>query len=270
MLSIMKNRSPQPRSYSVRLHGWNTKRALMIIVAAGTMMFAAQTQVSAQDYRHYTPLNQNTPPGTAGRWAALAGKAAGHYFQPVAVELPEGGNVTVFSSPDQQPHTMASSGQVGMLVGHLYRIKIGDMPGYPGAELYPSIELLDRLHPPRGRAADFPIPVTFSEQEIELALDGRMITKVIYLEQPQLANPIKVDAKVPVDILRPDDNPLAAADLFGRPMAIVRLGGRKPVLGGDNGDFFGLGAPIQIPENDQPAMSNPGQVSQAIKQTEFE
>jgi hypothetical protein len=270
VLSIMKKTSSLPGNRPLRAQGWNTKRALMIVVAAGTMMFAAETQVSAQGQSRYTPLNQTTPPGMAGRWAALAGKAAGNYFQPVQVGLPEGGNVTTFGTPGQPPHTMPSSGQVGMLIGRVYRIKISDLPGHPGAELYPSIELIDRLHPPRGRAADFPIPVTFSEQEIELALDGRMITKVIYLEQPQLANPIKVDAKVPVEILRPEDNPFAAADLLGRPMAIVRLGGRLPVSGADNGGFFGHGAPVLIPQSGQTAQIGRERIGQALQLPEFE
>lgn len=191
--------------------------------------------------RHF-PLNQNTQPGVAGEWAGIVGKADGFYFQPIRVELPADGQVTFFGAGQQMVETSAP-GQIGLLVGHVYRIKISQMPDFPGAELYPSVELIDRLHPPRGRAADFPIPITFSVEEIELALQGRMVTKVVYLEQPQLANPIKLDATVPVEVLRPDLNPIAAADRLGRPMAIVRLGGRVPLMHGNQG-FFGQQAPI--------------------------
>lgn len=249
MLLFIK-RTPAPAAISDRKHATAIVRCGVIaVLTAGFLLVGAETGAMAQGPSRYVPLNQNTPPGVAGQWAALAGKAAGNYFQPVQVVLPGGGQVTFHGAAGQAPSTLPAPGQAGLLVGRLYRIKISDMPRFPGVELYPSIELLDRLHPPRGQAAEFPVPVTFNAQEIELALDGRMVTKVVYLEQPQLANPIKVDALVPVDILRPKDNPLAAADLLGRPMAIVRLGGRVPVLNGDNGDFFGHGAPIQISTN---------------------
>ncbi len=226
-----------------------TSRRLTVAVLAGLALLFSGSTASAQRPGRYYPLNQNSPPGLAGRWAGLAGKADGGYFQPVSVELPDGGEVTFYGSSAQPPVTSAVPSQVGMLVGHVYRFKISGFERFPGAELYPSVELLDRLHPPRGRAADFPVPVTFSNEEIELALDGRMITKVIYLEQPQLANPIKMDSTVPVDILRPSENPIAFADMLGRPMAIVRLGGRIPLPHGDNHEMLGSGAPIDISQN---------------------
>ncbi|WP_145424959.1 hypothetical protein [Symmachiella dynata] len=230
-----------------------TSRSLTILFA-GLALWATGSTAWAQSSGRYYPLNQNTPPGVAGRWAGLIGKADGHYFQPVRVELPGDGQVTFYGAGGEANESPAP-GQIGMLVGHVYRFRISHMPQHPGAELYPSIELLDRLHPPRGRAADFPIPITFSDKEIELALNGRMVTKVIYLEQPQLANPIKFDAKVPVEVLAPQQNALAAADYYGRPMAIVRLGGRVPLMQGNNNDFFGDQAPIAVSATAQP----PGQ-----------
>mgnify|MGYP006969352514 CR=1 FL=1 len=215
----------------------------LTVLCAGLALWVTATHANAQSQRRYFPLDQNTPPGVAGRWAGLLGKADGFYFQPVRVELPEAGDVTFYGA-GQQATEFAAPGQAGMLAGYVYRIKISNIPRFPGAELYPTIELLDRLHPPRGRAADFPIPITFSNEEIELALNGRLITKVVYLEQPQLANPIKLDETVPVDVLGPHENAIAVADYYGRPMAIVRLGGRIPLLNGNNADFYGDGAPI--------------------------
>jgi len=217
-------------------------RASALLCAALAMATAGSTAYG-QVHGRYFPLNQDTPPGVAGQWAGIVGKADGRYYQPIRVEVPGNGRVTFFG-PDQQPLKMPVENQAGLLVGHVYRIKISDIPNFPGVELYPSVELIDRLHPPRGRANDFPIPITFSNQEIELAADGRMITKVVYLEQPQLASPIKRDATVPVDIIHPSDNAIAAADRMGRPMAIVRLGGRVPLFDGSNDGFFGDHAPL--------------------------
>jgi hypothetical protein len=242
-------RIEQTRQETARLPAGFIRRNIvsrsMAILFAGLAIWATGSTVWAQAPSRYYPLNQNIPPGVAGRWAGLIGKADGHYFQPVRVETPGEGQVTFYGA-DGLATELPAPGQIGMLVGRVYRFKISNMPQHPAAELYPSIELLDRLHPPRGRAADFPIPITFSDQEIELALNGRMITKVVYLEQPQLANPIKLDATVPVDVLAPQQNALAAADYYGRPMAIVRLGGRIPLLQGNNDGFFGDHAPIAV------------------------
>ena len=71
----------------------------------------------------------------------------------------------------------------------LYRFRISDLPELPGAELYPTIELIDRLHPPCGRELEFPVPVAFTQEELQAALAGRLVTKVVYIERPQQATP---------------------------------------------------------------------------------
>ncbi|MGD9857398.1 MAG: hypothetical protein AB7U20_20840, partial [Planctomycetaceae bacterium] len=167
------------------------------------------------------------------------------YVQPVRIELPSVGLVVFYDgSADRNVLTQAPS-QVGMLVGRTYRFQITGMPEYPGASLYPTIELLDRLHPPAGREQDFPIPIPFSPEEIESALDDQLVTKVIYLEQPQWAAPLEPGQPIHVDDLPPDANLMQAADRRGRAMAIVRLGGRIPaVRGGGNSQFYGDLAPV--------------------------
>jgi hypothetical protein len=133
-------------------------------------------------------------------------------------------------------------------VGHVYRIRIAGMPEYPGVELYPSVELLDRLHPPPGRELQFPIPLEFTEHEIEAALDGHLVTKVLFLEQPQFAPPREQEFPIPTPELESSVNILAEADRVGRPMAIVRLGSRVPWAGGADAGFYGPGAPVYVPQ----------------------
>jgi hypothetical protein len=140
--------------------------------------------------------------------------------------------------------SVAAPAQVGLAVGRTYRVKISQMPEFPGMEFYPTLEILDRLHPPSGREEEFPVPIDFTQEEIEMALQGSLVTRVIYLEQPQLAVPIPIGQPVPARTLPAHANLLAEADQLGRPMAIVRLGGRLPIAGEDETRFFGPGAPI--------------------------
>jgi hypothetical protein len=133
------------------------------------------------------------------------------------------------------------------MVGFVYRLKIGALRDYPGVELYPTVELLDRLHPPKGREAEFPVPISFTEQEIRYAVEGRMITKVIYLEQPDRAAPVRNSLEARTRLAGPRDNPLKLADEEGRPIAILRLGGRVPDRHAPEPGFFGSGAPMTFP-----------------------
>jgi hypothetical protein len=126
-----------------------------------------------------------------------------------------------------------------MQVGHAYRIKISNLPNHPGVELYPTIELLGRLHPPVELKEKYPVPVEITAEELETAINDQMVTKVIYLEQPQLANPTRqVNGRMHVESLGTQVNLLEAADMRGRPIAILRMGGRVPDAGSPEDQFY--------------------------------
>jgi hypothetical protein len=228
------------------------KLILLAGIVLGLTLHGSAGQASAQSAQYpavggyQQPLNQRTPPGVAGHWSGFLGKAVPGYFQPVRIQLPSAGRVTLFGA-GPQPLTLPAPAQAGFAVGPVYRLKVSHLPEFPGVELYPSIELLDRLHPPPGREQEFPIPIELTIEEIEEALEGRLVTKVVYLEQPQLADPRPVESPMRVGTVPPHENLLAVADALGRPMVIVRLGGRIPDLRRPDPTFFGTGAPIVVP-----------------------
>lgn len=194
------------------------------------------------------PLNQHTPPGVAGRWARILGRTTAGYMQPVEVRVPGRGSVTFYQPGRGELKTTSAPGFARIAVGGVYRIRIHNMAKFPGVSLYPSIELIDRLHPPAGKADKFPIPIEFTTEEIQQAARGRMITKVVFLEQPQIAVPTA--GPISTTTVPANRNLVQEADRRGRPMAIVRLGSRQPRGGAGGGDtgFFGPGSPIQFRE----------------------
>jgi hypothetical protein len=194
----------------------------------------------------YQPMHQNMPPGMAGYWAGALGKATPGYFQPIRLELPSRGSVTVYRGPGREAQSMSAPALIGVGVGYIYRLRIANMPEFPGIELFPSLEILDQLHPPAGKAAEFPVPVQILQDEIEFVLSGRMVTKVIYLEQPNLAQPREQPNPMPVLTLPANRNLIAEADRIGRPMLILRIGGRLPDARQPDPIFFGPGAPIKL------------------------
>lgn len=204
----------------------------------------------------YQPMHQNMPPGAAGYWAGALGKGRPNYSQPIRITLPSQGKVTVYPGGDSAPHTLTAPALVGVGVGHFYRFRISDMPEFPGVDVYPSVEILDQLHPPVGQANAFPIPIEIHRDELEMVLEGRMVTKVIYLEQPNMASPRAHTGRVPVSTLEAQRNLLAAADQIGRPMVILRIGGRQPDPRQMNSEFFGRGAPLKVLSQTMPSSNN--------------
>jgi uncharacterized repeat protein (TIGR01451 family) len=94
--------------------------------------------------------------------------------------------------------------------------------------LFPSMEVRGTLHlPPYLRPADYPAPIVLTEEDIALAQAGGLATKVIYLENPDLAQAVATRPDQPVEIrLQSGANPVEEARALGRPMLIVRLGAR--------------------------------------------
>jgi uncharacterized repeat protein (TIGR01451 family) len=116
----------------------------------------------------------------------------------------------------------------GLRPGYLYRVKLTNLAGHPGLALYPTLEVRGTLQlPPRQRPSDYPAWIALSHDDIEHAKAGVLITKVIYLEDPDRAYPVATRPELPPEKeIRPGQDPVAEARSLGRPMLIVRLGGR--------------------------------------------
>ena len=149
----------------------------------------------------------------------------------------------------------------GLLIGNVYRFQITEIPGAPGAELFPTIELIDRTYPPPGLATLYPIPIHLDQIDLDTALDGQLVTRVIYLEDQQSAAPLarSPEHSQAVDVAHYQD-PLEVADRLGRPVAIIRLGSLAPPTSAELMPqfFFGypMWAPIFQPEAGDPADSD--------------
>lgn len=211
-----------------------------LLLACGLFSETTHAQGKSND-EPYPLMDHRVPPGTWGQWVQAAGRVHGVEFQAVSVELPSTGTVTWFVGSRDDVKTTATA---KLAVGQSYRLKLSDLPEFPGIELYPSVELLDRLHPPAAHADKFSMPLSFTIEEIDAAVEGRMLTKVVYLEQPQLALPFELSGDTATRTVQPQINLISEADKVGRPLAIIRLGGRVPAANETHGPFFGNDAPV--------------------------
>jgi uncharacterized repeat protein (TIGR01451 family) len=145
--------------------------------------------------------------------------------------LPPGVRVTAFPG-SELARMFEAPAVVGLRPGYVFRFELTNLPNVPGRSLYPEVELRGVLVPRAGmKYMDYPIPILFSPEDIDRALKGVLITKVIYLEDSEKALPIALQADAPIE--SPDGSEREAiknAQAQGRLMAIVRLGDRKPTI----------------------------------------
>jgi hypothetical protein len=232
---------------------------LLAAVFVTTGVARAQSPlIPPQTPPRFYPLRHDQPPGVNAYFAGMIRMPTAADFTFVRIELPSPGRTEVYAFNPPRPIPLTDN-WCGMAVGQLYRLKITGLEDFPGIDLYPTIEVLDRTHPPHGREREFAVPVRFTTEEIEQALSGRLVTKVVYVEQPQLASPFPTEDGLVVETLTADRNLLKEADFRGRPLLIVRLGARTPDAHSPDPYFFGPGGPIVLPATPQavPAAAMP-------------
>jgi uncharacterized repeat protein (TIGR01451 family) len=174
-------------------------------------------------------------PATAAAAAAAPVVVLPPDVQVVRFQGPEGMIVEVLGPMPSPIPTADRTGllTVGLQRGVGYRLRIANIPERPGVELFPVIEVVGHLHRPEGiDPGKYPIRVIFTLEDLDPVLaQGRLVTKVIYLEDPDQALPFRMPKdQVPVVTLNPTEHPLRVAAALGRPMAIVRMGGRRPTV----------------------------------------
>ncbi len=192
-----------------------------------------------------------SPPGTAVTVEEPAEAAPGFPadVQVVRFQGPEGVKVEVLDPAPEAVPQGDGKGLLtaGMKVGSAYRLRVTNIPERPGVELFPVIEIVGHLHrPAKVDPGKFPVRVVFDLEDLYDAADrARLITRVIYLEDPDQAVPVKLDKDDPPSVtLNPAEEPLKVAAALGRVVAIMRIGLRKPVveeMGLPAGDGFARG-----------------------------
>ncbi len=109
--------------------------------------------------------------------------------------------------------------------GGLYRLKLTNIAGREGVELYPTVELAYGNPRTGAYLAHNSVPVQFTEEDFDQVLTGNFVTKVIYLPDPDFQGPALAGIDTLVSTrLDPGIDPIVEADRRGSILAIVRLG----------------------------------------------
>ncbi len=194
------------------------------------------------------------PTGAIGSQQLQRGGPLPGFFQPVEIKAPAGVLISLaeegrFAEPQPAPV------RAGMLVGQVYRICALNIPLFTGVEVFPTIEIVDRLYTPRGQETRFAVPIELTLEDLQLALSGKYVTRVVYIEDPQRALPVLEKGVQGWFDVGPGKDPVTVADALGRPVAIVRMGARVPDRGEvlDPAFLFGCPPVVKYPPRAEPA-----------------
>jgi hypothetical protein len=124
------------------------------------------------------------------------------------------------------PGQLTVPARYNFMQGYIYRLKITDIPGREGVQLYPTIEVAPATPPTDAYLTHNPIPVQFTPEDFDQVIDGgNFVTKVIYLPDPKYQELAVAGVETLVSTrLEPGVDPILEADKRGTILLIVRLG----------------------------------------------
>lgn len=199
----------------VGLKKWLRPHAVMNAPAPGPPMYTAASvggaggpMGAAPGRRFVTTRSQIyflDPDGMQIGWQATAGPNGERAYMPSQLTVPARYNF----------------GQ-----GYIYRLKLTNIPGRPGAALYPTIEVAPTTPATDAYLSHNAIPVQFTDEDFRQVLDGgNFVTKVIYLPDPRFQELAVSGVETLVSTrLEPGIDPIIEADKRGTILLIVRVG----------------------------------------------
>ncbi len=123
-------------------------------------------------------------------------------------------------------HMMDVPSRFNFLQASIYRLKLSDIPGRQGLELYPTIEVVPSNAKTDAFLAHNYVPVEFSDEDFDQVMSGNFITKVIYLpDAAYQSQAVGGPEEISSTRLEPGVDPIAEAQRRGHILLIIRVGG---------------------------------------------
>jgi hypothetical protein len=174
------------------------------------------------------------PPGAVAAVGALTGGAPHGPFAIQRTEVrfvgPPGMKISWYGpSADGKgtfgPQFLEAPARYNFLQASIYRLKLSDIPGRPGVELYPTLEVVPSKPKTCTFLAHSAVPIVFTEDDLEQVAAGNFVIKVIYLPDPQFQDLAATGlGEVVSSQLEPGVDPIIEAKRRGSILLVVRLG----------------------------------------------
>jgi hypothetical protein len=182
-------------------------------------------------------------------------------------------DVSMAGGFDSEP--LVSPGRYDFPQGAIYRLKITDIAGREGIELYPSLEVAPVTPRTAAYLAHNAVPFQLTEEDLDQVTSGNFVTKVVYLPDAEYQELAVAGVETLVSTrLDPGCDPVVEADRRGSILAIIRIGNKdleSPGSGGMGGAALaggagtatpaGLAAPLGMPCGGDPSQLPPAFVA---------
>jgi hypothetical protein len=111
--------------------------------------------------------------------------------------------------------------------GHIFRLKLSNIPQHPGKELYPTLEIAPTAARTQAFLAHSSIPIEFTDNDFDQVFSGNFITKVVYLPNPEYQGLAMSGVGTLVNTqLQPGVDPIVEASKRGSILAVIRIGNK--------------------------------------------
>ncbi|MFM8538528.1 MAG: hypothetical protein ACKOES_10735 [Planctomycetaceae bacterium] len=184
---------------------------------------------------------------------------------------------------DSEP--LVTPGRYDFPQGAIYRLKLTDIPGREGLELYPSLEVAPVTPRTAAYLAHNSVPFQLTEEDLDQVATGNFVTKVVYLPDAEYQELAVAGVETLVSTrLDPGCDPVVEADRRGSILAIIRIGNKDlqsrlvdagngmsvPLAAGGvagaggmpgAGGACGVGAPLGMPCGGDPSQMPPAVIA---------
>ena len=210
-------------------------RLIPVILACGGSLLGAIGLCRAQDAARQavaaTPTPYYLPKQPEQPWnRMLYDDPRARPWLPVftKVLIPSECRVTFYSAGSRS-HRFNGAVTVGLRASHRYAIAVSD-PNEPRREFYGTIEVLRApLLPPDTKPGESPVPLRFSSDDLQALISGQMVTKIVVLEDPEIALPTPAVTDEPqIHEATLDEDAIDLAKRLGHMVLMVRMGNRIP------------------------------------------
>jgi len=209
------------------------------------------------------------PPGPG---SAMPPPAANCYIGRTQIRFtgPDGMRIawlTQQPGPDCRPGysgpMVEAPGRYNFTQASIYRLKLSNIRGRPGLEVYPTLEVVPSNPKTAAFLAHSAVPLEFTAQDFQDIAEGKYLVKVIYLPDPQFQELAATGTDEIISTrLEPGADPILEAQRRGSILLVVRMGNvdqeapnTPPLEGaGPNQAALGMMPPGMMPA---PAMTGP-------------
>ena len=180
------------------------------------------------------------PGGVGGLYGTAPTSQIG-FFGPDGMQIRW--DVSMAGGFDSEP--LVTPGRYDFPQGAIYRLKITDIHGHEGVELYPSLEVAPVTPRTAAYLAHNAVPFQLTDEDLDQVKGGNFVTKVVYLPDAEYQELAVSGVETLVSTrLDPGCDPVVEADRRGSILAIIRIGNKDLESAGAGGIAAAAGGGI--------------------------